>query len=138
MATAAEQKITTPYADSITKGEYLDSKRDDRTQAEHDETAAIVIATDRWMSNCGECEGGGRSIVGRPIPSIRINTPDGNATGTDHYYDVDRDELDRVKRLFKNRDGFLRVRIVYAKEYKPRLAENDRLHIYSFDSFNNS
>ena len=108
---------------------------DDRTESEVGETAAFVIATDSFMSGWGECENGGRSIVARPIPHIRIDTPDGNAMGTDHYYDVNYDELKRVESVFDSRREFKRVRIAYGKVYKPRLHDGDHLHIYGFDTF---
>ena len=113
---------------------------DDRTESEVEETGGFVIATDSFMSGWGECENGGRSnggrsIVARPVKHIRIDTPNGNAMGTDHYYDVDWNELKRVESVFNSHPEFKRVRIAYGKVYKPRMDDGDHLHIYGFDTF---
>ena len=89
--------------------------QDDRTDTDKGVTIGFVVATDKGLSGWGKATGG-RSIVARPIR--------------------DREECDRVMRLFEDREGFLRVRYASGSEYKPRLHSGDHLHIYNFDTFN--
>lgn len=89
--------------------------QDDRTDADKGVTIGFVVATDRFMSRWGKATGG-RSIVARPVR--------------------DREECDRVMRLFEDREDFLRVRYASGSAYQPRLRSGDHLHIYNFDTFN--
>jgi len=83
--------------------------KDDRTAEEVQKTVGFVVATDSFMSGWGDAPG--KSIVAVPVTS-------------------DKDKA-WVQTVMGNRSEMKRIRFAYGSSYKPRLGQDDHLHIYN-------
>jgi hypothetical protein len=81
---------------------------DNRTKEEIEKTCGFVVATDKFMSGWGAAPH--ISVVAIPF--------------------ISEDDRIKVMSRVKKRSEMKRVRVVYGKQYKPRLSAGDHLHIY--------
>lgn len=95
--------------------------KDDTSKADKQASIGYVVARDTFLSGWGEAKHG-KSYVARPVRSD--------------------EELKMVKEAFEEREEFKNVRFVLGevdKEgcriHKPRLGQNDHLHIYGYNTF---
>ncbi len=82
---------------------------DDRTEEEVNKTIGFIIATDKFMSGWGDAPG--KSVVAIPFVSC--------------------EDMEVVRERMERRAEMKRIRVVYNKNYRPRLYKGDHLHIYN-------
>lgn len=85
--------------------------QDKRTEEQKNITAGFVVATDSYLSGWGGAPD--RSLFAVAFTSTK--------------------QQKVVEKNMKNRSDFKRVRVVYGKEYRPRLSVGDHLYISEID-----